>query len=978
MSELDKSYNPKITETKWLEFWQTAKLFELSDQQTREADFKIALPPPNVTGELHMGHALNLTLQDILIRYKNMSGQKAHWQVGCDHAGIGTQILVEKQLAKEGLTKYDIGRDELIKRIWAWTDEHKGKIEAQMKLLGISADFTKGRFTLDKDYTVAVRKAFFELFEQGLIYQGKRLINWCPHCLTSLSDLEVVHEDRNAKLYEIKYILKEPLENIQELIVATSRPETLFGDVAIAINPLDEKYKVLSTKIKNGEEIKVKLPLTKREIPIILSEEVKIDFGTGALKITPAHDFNDQEIIKQQSNQIEAINIFNEKAELLNLDFIPADLQGLERFKAREKVVALLTEKELLMTEKKYKQAAALHDRCGTVIEPFLSEQWFVRMKPLAELAIKVVEEDKIKFHPDKYKKTYLDWLENIQDWCISRQLWWGHQIPVWTKKFKDNQIPINSAEAEKLHFDLANEFRKIAQKANYNASLTSDKRHSSFVVASKPNNKFIFQYAENGTQVITLNSDTELEELLKEANYIQDKDVLDTWFSSALWPFATLNWPQEAKPANNQIAWTNVLSTAREIINLWVSRMIFSSINLTDSLPFTDILIHPVLQTPDGKRMSKSKGNAIDPIELVNKYGADASRLWYCSVGIFGNQDIRFPGQKDGTWSSSEIEQKRRFINKLWNATKFVLQTVETELKELRENNLQNKKTIEQLIKELDSEKDKNIADIWILGEWNNMLREINQHLNNYEFAEFGQKLENFVWNDFCDSYLEIVKVAGLETNTQANEVLFYILEGVLKALSPVIPFAADELYTTLTGTNNSLINTSYPKPEELSVESKEKCKKAKSTMEEAKLTKKSMNSLRQNILGLSPREFLNCSTTSTNYYPTMYFSGFYSTNEVPESELGERKVKLIINENNQSLVQIPEAVNLAERKEVLEKDLKKKLAEREKLQVRFEDKGFFNNASESVKEEMRKNLDILNLGINELEKSIQQISEI
>ena len=976
MSELDKSYNPKSTENKWLEFWQTNKLFELSDEQAQKADFKIALPPPNVTGELHMGHALNLTLQDILIRYKQMSGQKAHWQVGCDHAGIGTQILVEKQLAKKGLNKYDIGRDELIKQIWAWTDEHKGKIEAQMKLLGISADFSKSRFTLDENYTLAVRKAFFELFEQGLIYQGKRLINWCPNCLTSLSDLEVVHEDRNAKLYEIKYILVESLENIQELIVATSRPETLFGDVAVAINPADERYKVLSDKIKNGENIKAKLPLTDREIPIILSEEVKIDFGTGALKITPAHDFNDQEIIKQQSSPIEAINIFNEKAELLKLNFIPVELHGLDRFKAREKVLALLTEKELLVAEKKYKQAAALHDRCGTIIEPFLSEQWFVQMKPLAKLAINAVKENKIKFHPERYTKTYLDWLENIQDWCISRQLWWGHQIPVWTKKFNNNQNPNNPIEAEELHSVLANEFKKIAHQANYNTSLTSDKKHSSFVIANKPNNKLIFQYAENGVQIITLQSDPELEELLKQANYVQDPDVLDTWFSSALWPFATLNWPKQAQPANNQ-AWTNVLSTAREIINLWVSRMIFSSINLTESLPFTDILIHPVLQTPDGKRMSKSKGNAIDPIELVNKYGADASRLWYCSVGIFGNQDIRFPGlkEKDGTWSSGEIEQKRRFINKLWNATKFVLQTVETV-----QNKKTDQKTIAELIRELNLEK--NIADIWILGEWNKTLEEINQHLNNYEFSEFVQKLENFVWNDFCDWYLEIIKISSSssqESNFQSNQILFYILSEVLKALSPVIPFASDELYSILTNTNNSLINTSYPKAEELSVESKEKINQAKNIIESGKFKKNLINSFRQKTLGLSPKEIFNTTTTNnTNYDFPAYFSLLFNTKEVTESDLGNKKVKLIINKNHSVLVQIPESVNLAERKEILEKDLNKKVLEKQKLEIRFNDSGFFNNATEEVKQTMRKNLDILNLEINELNKSIQQISEI
>ena len=404
---------------------------------------------------------------------------------------------------------------------------------------------------------------------------------------------------------------------------------------------------------------------------------------------------------------------------------------------------------------------------------------------------------------------------------------------------------------------------------------------------------------------------------------------------------------------------------------------MIFSSINLTESLPFTDILIHPVLQTPDGKRMSKSKGNAIDPIELVNKYGADASRLWYCSVGIFGNQDIRFPGlkEKDGTWSSGEIEQKRRFINKLWNATKFVLQTVETV-----QNKKTDQKTIEELIRELDLEK--NIADIWILGEWNKTLEEINQDLNNYEFAEFVQKLENFVWNDFCDWYLEIIKISSSsskESNFQSNQILFYILSEVLKALSPVIPFASDELYSILTNTNNSLINTSYPKAEELSAELIQKIDQAKNIIESGKFKKNLINSFRQKTLGLSPKEIFNTTTTNnTNYDFPAYFSLLFNTKEVTESDLGNKKVKLIINKNHSVLVQIPESVNLAERKEVLEKDLNKKVLEKQKLEIRFNDSGFFNNATEEVKQTMRKNLDILNLEINELNKSIQQISEI
>ncbi|MDX1919790.1 MAG: valine--tRNA ligase [Candidatus Caenarcaniphilales bacterium] len=1171
---LAKSYEPSTIEPKWREIWEKNKINEVTDPLS--ADFAIALPPPNVTGELHMGHALNDTLQDILIRYHRMKGKKVHWQIGCDHAGIGTQIVVEKQLAKEGKTKYDLGRDEFEKKVWEWTKKHLGRIEDQMRLLGFSPDWSKSKFTLDEDYVEAVRKSFFEYFKQGLIYKGTRLINWCPHCLTSISDLEVVHEDRNGKLYKIKYKLVEAIGDLTELIVATSRPETLFGDVAVAINPNDERYKELSDKIKTGKKVLVELPLTGKQIPVITSDAVLTDFGTGALKITPAHDFNDQEIAKTWNSkadktfELEQINIFNEKAHLLPLEFIPADLHSKERFKARESTIQKLQEQELMLEEEKYSTAAALHDRCGTVIEPFLSPQWFVYMKPLAKLAIDALKENQVKFHPERYGKTYLDWLENIQDWCISRQLWWGHPVPVWSKKLTEEVLQ-NPALSEQEHERLANEFKFIVKEAGYTTKLTSDRRHSTLVVGSKGKNEYVFQYSADSVQVVTLAEDPALEELLQKAGYTKETDVLDTWFSSALWPFAAQGWPVSPSPlaplpksgeGNKPKPWTSVLITAREIINLWVSRMIYSSINLTDRLPFTNILIHPVIQTPDGKRMSKSKGNAIDPIELVNKYGADASRLWYCSVGIFANQDTRFPGKREKDengnqiWTSPVIEQKRRFINKLWNATKFVIQNTSPpnpldrgSLRGLQTFWDINKSTLE-ILSTLTSEENisQNTANIWIISRWNEVLRQAHEHLANYRFTEYGKVLEDFVWNDFCDWYLELAKLESppnpldrgnkvvpeealfetgeLKTNVQLlesarnmrknptaaeeklwNEVLrnsqtgckftrqkavgnfildfycselllgievdgevhanqkeydqertkflnsigieiirftndevlnqidkvqktfskviqsrkesisspcqggwgvtqqtlFYILEQVLRALHPITPFVSEELWQSLTGSKEGIAKQPYPEAAVLDEELKTKIESSNLKIYNGQKIVETIRSVRQKTLGLAPSHelqvkfeskthstdqvFIDTSLLHRTWYSIAKSKEFLGIDEPLLSSVHKnlrvirkpiqllKTIELI--ESSSIKILVPDNVNLKEREHILQKDLDKCIEEKTKLEARYKNPGFFNNAPEEVKNEMRSNLERLQQEISELEESIQQIKD-
>jgi len=828
-------YQPNIIEQKWQRIWRESAAFKVSEPL--EADFSIALPPPNVTGNLHMGHALNCTLQDILIRYQRLQGKTVHWQIGCDHAGIGTQIVVEKNLAARGINKHSLGPEKFEEIMWEWTEKHKSRIQSQLQTLGCSADFSRAAFTLDASYVESVRKAFFELFREGAVYQGRRLINWCPVCQTSISDLEVVHEDRPAKLYQIKYIIdSENSENIDSenfLIVATSRPETLFGDVAVAINPQDQRYTTLISKLQAGQNITLKLPLTNKQIPLTLSKEVKLDFGTGALKITPAHDFNDANIARELQIT-DSIQIFNEKAEILALDFIAEEFHGLGRFEAREKVLEKLAESGLLIGEEEYTQSASCHDRCGNLIEPHFSKQWFVRTKPLAKLAIDALDQGKVRFHPARYSKTYLDWLENIQDWCISRQLWWGHRIPVWQKKFPPN-ISDNTPDMQSLHKELINEFRRMSIESGYQNTLKSDLYHPTFATGkASQGREYILQFTEESVQVVLLKEDPDLEQKLKKHNYIAETDVLDTWFSSALWPYATQGWGSSRKAHTSKKQWTNVLSTAREIINLWISRMIFSSIELTDKLPFSDVLIHPVIQTPDGRRMSKSKGNVIDPLEMIELYGADASRLFYGRIGISSNQDYKFPGkkEKDGSWSSSTIEDERRFINKLWNACKFVQGIPE---------NPQSTKAQSQS------------HNIWIKSLWSETLNIAQTALDKYDFALYVESLRGFVWGEYCDWYLEFAK---LNPSQETSQTAIYILKEVVKALHPVIPFVTEELWSYLSPDHPPLYQQSWP--HKTHSQSPANLQRA-TEIQQIKQIVQEIRSIRQNILGISANRELD-----------------------------------------------------------------------------------------------------------------------
>jgi valyl-tRNA synthetase len=694
------AFDWREVEGRWTEYWHANKLFNL-DVNPDKPRFSIALPPPNITGNLHMGHALNGTLQDVLIRLKRMQGYNVLWQPGTDHAGIGTQMVVERNLKKEGLNRHKIGREAFVAKVWEWREQYGDQIMNQYKSLGVSFSWDRVAFTMDDSYVKAIYRAFVTLFKEGLIYRGNRITNWCPRCLTSLSDLEVVHEEKKGHLYCIKYKLAD---GSGALTVATTRPESLFGDVAVAVHPEDDRYKAFVGKM-------VKLPITGREIPVIADSYVEREFGTGALKITPAHDANDYEVGARHN--LPQPEVIDKQAKLMANEFVPEFLHGVERFEARKQTVEKLIELELLVEDRDYEMGAALCERCNTVIEPLLSDQWYVSMKELAGPAIEVVEEQRVQFVPERYAATYLDWMRNIRDWCISRQLWWGHRIPIWTCESCG-------------HLD-----------AFETAPTACDKCQSK--------------------------------------DLKQDEDVLDTWFSSALWPYATLGWPEETRELKTFFP-TTVLSTAREIINLWVARMIFTSMKFMKTIPFKHVLIHPVIQTEDGKRMSKSKGNAVDPLDMIANYGADANRFWFTSVGIKGDQDVRFRPEK--------LEEYKRFSNKLWNAGKFVI----SQLEGFTPRGIDQSKLT--------------LADRWILHRYNVLLDLLQMYFNDFDFDTVARDLHEFTWNCFCDWYLEIAKIqlaqdANTNEQSQTKAVLQTIFEGLLRALHPIMPFITEELWT-------------------------------------------------------------------------------------------------------------------------------------------------------------------------------------
>ncbi len=696
------TYEAREIEKDVYKFWEDNNCFK-ADSKSKKEPYSIVIPPPNVTGVLHMGHALDGTLQDILTRYHRMCGYEALWLPGCDHAGIATQNVVEKQLAKEGKTRHDLGREEFVKITWDWANDHKSRILGQFKSLGASFDLSRARFTLDEGCSKAVKKVFVDLYNKGLIYKGSYIVNWCPRCQSAISDIETQYENEDGKLWEISYPLKDEMGAI---VIATTRPETMFGDVAVAVNPNDYKYKDLIGK-------KCVIPLTGREIPIIADEYVDKSFGTGALKITPAHDPNDFEVGRRHN--LKSIKVIDEQGKMIACAEVHPELHGRDRYDARERTIRMLKDHQVLVRITDHPHAVGKCQRCNTTIEPLLSEQWFVKMEPLAKAAIEKVKDGSIKFVPSRWEKNYLMWMENIRDWCISRQLWWGHQIPAYYHK-------------------------------------------------------------KTGEMVVALeNPDPD--------NYRQDTDVLDTWFSSGLWPFETMGWPDTDCDDFKKFYPTTTLVTGFDIIFFWVARMITMGLEFTKKPPFSTVYIHGLIRDENGQKMSKSKGNTIDPVEIIEKYGCDAMRFTLTSLCTYGGQDIKL--------SNERFEYGRNFANKIWNASRFVLMNLTKSGKDL----------------ELDT-KNLSIADKWILNELNRVVKEVNENIKNYRIGEVASILYDFFWNYYCDWYVELSKIEKNEA------VLTYVLEQSLKLLHPIMPHITEKIWQLMPIEKSeiALMKTDFP----------------------------------------------------------------------------------------------------------------------------------------------------------------------
>ena len=710
--ELAKTYDPKGLEDRIYQKWLDNKYFHAEVNRDKKP-FTIVMPPPNVTGQLHMGHALDETMQDILIRFKRMQGYEALWQPGTDHAAIATEVKVIEKLKEQGIDKNEIGREEFLKHAWEWKEEYGGKIINQLKKLGASADWDRERFTMDEGCSKAVQEVFIKLYEKGYIYKGSRIINWCPVCQTSISDAEVEHEDQDGFFWHINYPVVG--EEGQFVEIATTRPETLLGDTAVAVNPEDERYKHLIGK-------RLKLPLTDREIPVVADEYVDKEFGTGCVKITPAHDPNDFEVGKRHN--LPEINIMNDDATMNELC---GKYTGMDRYEARKAMVEDLKELGLLVKVVPHSHNVGTHDRCGTTVEPMIKPQWFVRMKEMGEAAIQTLQEGNLKFVPDRFDKIYMHWLENIRDWCISRQLWWGHRIPAYY----------------------------------------CDECGETVVAREMPG-----KCPKCGCTHLT-----------------QDEDTLDTWFSSALWPFSTLGWPDKTEEMEYFYP-TDVLVTGYDIIFFWVIRMVFSGLEQTGKTPFHHVLIHGLVRDSQGRKMSKSLGNGIDPLEIIDQYGADALRLTLMTGNAPGN-DMRFYMER--------VEASRNFANKVWNASRFIMMNLE-KAEVPAEINLETLTS----------------ADKWILSKVNTLAKDVTENLDKYELGIAVQKVYDFIWEEFCDWYIEMVKprLYNDEDTTKAAALwtLKTVLANALKMLHPYMPFITEEIFCTLCPEEESIMISSWP----------------------------------------------------------------------------------------------------------------------------------------------------------------------
>lgn len=711
--ELEKVYNPKQVEDKTYRFWMEKGYFH-AEPNPQKKPYTIVIPPPNITGQLHLGHALDCTLQDSIIRFKRMQGYEALWLPGTDHASIATEAKIVEAMRKEGVTKEDLGREGFLERAWEWKKTYGGKIVEQLKKMGSSCDWERERFTLDEGCSEAVKEVFVRLYEKGLIYRGERIINWCPHCLTSISDAEVEYEEHDGHFWHIRYPLSDGSGYLE---IATTRPETLLGDTALAVHPDDERYKDLVGKT-------VILPLVGREIPIVADSYVEMDFGTGVVKITPAHDPNDFEVGLRHN--LPVINVMNDDA---TINENGGKYQGMDRYECRKQIVLDLESEGFLVKVEDHKHNVGSCYRCSTTVEPRVSKQWFVKMEPLAGPAIEAVRSGETKFVPDRFSKIYYHWMENIRDWCISRQLWWGHRIPAW--------------------------------------------------------------YCQDCGEVIVAKEEPHICPKCGGCHLEQDPDTLDTWFSSALWPFSTLGWPKQTEELKYFYP-TSTLVTGYDIIFFWVARMIFSGVENTGKSPFQTVFIHGIVRDAQGRKMSKSLGNGIDPLKVIDEYGADALRFTLATNNSPGN-DMRFVEEK--------VKASRNFANKIWNATRFILMNLSDEV---------DKPELPQLLQ---------TEDKWILSKLNTLIKEVTDNLEKFELGIAVQKLYDFIWDVLCDWYIELTKSriqAGGESAKSAQKVLIYVMNQCLKLLHPIMPFITEEIWQAIPNDCESIMIAPWPQYQE------------------------------------------------------------------------------------------------------------------------------------------------------------------
>jgi len=857
---LAKNYNPKDFEDRIYKEWQDKGLFKSKIDKTKKS-FSIVMPPPNITGQLHMGHALDDTLQDILTRWKRMDGYEALWIPGTDHASIATEVKVVDKINKEtGKSKYEIGREEFLKYAWAWKEEFGGKIVNQVKKLGASCDWDLERFTMDEGCNKAVTKFFVKLYEEGHIYRGNRIINWCPDCKTTLSDAEVEHEDQEGNFWHIKYPIKDSEEYLE---IATTRPETLLGDSGIAVHPEDERYIHLVGKT-------AVLPLVGRELPIVADEYVDKEFGTGAVKMTPAHDPNDFEVGKR--HQLEEINVMNDDATMNGL---AGKYAGMDRYECRKALVADLDEAGYLIKVKKHDHAVGTCYRCHTTVEPRLSLQWFVKMDELAKPAIDILKRGELKFVPDKFDKTYLQWLENIRDWCVSRQLWWGHQIPAY--------------------------------------------------------------YCQDCGEIIVAEEAPHECTKCKSSNIKQDDDVLDTWFSSGLWPFETMGWPDQTDMLDYYYP-TSVLVTGYDIIFFWVVRMAFSAMFCMNEKPFEHVLIHGLVRDSEGRKMSKSLGNGIDPLEIIDQYGADALRFTLATGNSPGN-DMRFYMER--------VEFARNFNNKLWNASRFVFMNLEDEslLDNLTRESVEAKLTL---------------ADKWIISRANRVVKEVNYNMDQFDLGIGLQKAYDFTWSEYCDWYIEIVKPRlygdDREAKRAALYTLTYVLEKILKLLHPFIPFITEEIYSYLPTVEGYIITAEYPHYEEADdmLAEEEKMNLIMDGIRNVRNVRAEMNvppSKKAKIIIVPTDDKRPAMEDGKEYFKSLASA---SEVEIQDSKDGipEDAVSVVI-DGVELFIPLDELVDFEKEKERLNKERDKALAEIKRVEGKLNNPGFVNKAPAKLVEE-------------------------